>query len=220
MLLWLASGLLAGIRHAFEPDHVAAVSALLARERDTRSAIRLGAAWGVGHALMIALVFAAVALGASSFPAALTEWPDRVVGGALVLLGFLAVHNAVSNRLHLHFHRHDGGTHAHFHLHGPARGHVHGHPGHFVTAGRGLGIGMLHGLAGSGLLVATAWAMAPSPIERWGTLLLYSLGSLGAMTVMTFVLGRTLGSVPAGAGRVLRIVSGAASITVGIVFLA
>ena len=52
----LLLGLLFGMQHALEADHLAAVATLVAREGDTRRAIRQGVFWGLGHALTLLLV--------------------------------------------------------------------------------------------------------------------------------------------------------------------
>src|SRR2546430_13589115 len=67
-------GLLLGIRHAFEPDHLAAVSTLATRPGSHLwSAARLGLVWGVGHTVTVGvLAFLLVGLGLH-LPASL--WP-------------------------------------------------------------------------------------------------------------------------------------------------
>ena len=46
-------GLVQGMRHALEPDHVAAVSTLVAEQRSATSSVRFAFAWGAGHALTL-----------------------------------------------------------------------------------------------------------------------------------------------------------------------
>ncbi len=223
ILLWLASGLLAGVRHAFEPDHVAAVSAIVAREPNSRLALRLGLAWGAGHGLVLLVVFGFVALGLSFLSDSMEGWPDRVVGGVLILLGAVVLHDVLSGRWHVHLHDHDDGrahAHAHSHNHAVSEIHEHNHGRAILSLGRSLGMGMLHGLAGSGLLVAVAWSAAPSALHRWMTICLYGAGAMGAMAVMTYTVGRTLRAVPPPVERLLRIASGVASVIVGITLLA
>lgn len=222
ILLWLASGLLAGIRHAFEPDHVAAVSALVVREPNSRLALRLGLAWGAGHGLVLLAVFGFVSLGLSFLPESLEGWPDRIVGGVLILLGAVVLHNVLSGRWHAHMHDHDDGhAHAHPHIHAVSEIHEHGHAHGqaILSLGRSVGMGMLHGLAGSGLLVAVAWSAAPSALHRWMTICLYGAGAMGAMGAMTYAVGRTLRAVPPPVERLLRIASGVASVIIGMTLL-
>jgi hypothetical protein len=96
-------------------------------------------------------------------------------------------------------------------------GHEHGQA--ILSLGRSVGMGMLHGLAGSGLLVAVAWSAAPSALHRWMTICLYGAGAMGAMGAMTYAVGRTLRAVPPPVERLLRIASGVASVIVGMTLL-
>jgi len=69
----LALGGLLGFRHAFEPDHLAAVSTLASRQGSLWSAARLGLVWGVGHTAAVgAICLLVVALGIRLPPAL---WP-------------------------------------------------------------------------------------------------------------------------------------------------
>src|SRR5262245_14294705 len=58
----LALGFFLGMRHATDADHVIAVATIVARERSTRSAAVIGAAWGLGHTLTIFVVGGAIIL--------------------------------------------------------------------------------------------------------------------------------------------------------------
>ena len=49
-------GLLVGLRHSFEPDHLTAVSTLVGETRDLRGGAMLGALWGIGHTLALVAV--------------------------------------------------------------------------------------------------------------------------------------------------------------------
>ena len=58
----LALGFFLGMRHATDPDHVVAVTAIVSRERTGRAALRVGVLWGVGHTATILLVGGAIIL--------------------------------------------------------------------------------------------------------------------------------------------------------------
>src|SRR3970282_1728641 len=150
-LLALAGvGLLLGFRHAFEPDHLAAVSTLASRQGSLWSAARLGLAWGVGHTGAVgAIVLLVVALGVRLPPAL---WPaaELVVAALLVLLGAAVVWRYARGRWHIHLHAHDLDPHLHLHRHARDAGHAHLHA--TADAHRSLGFGIAHGLAGSGAI--------------------------------------------------------------------
>jgi hypothetical protein len=54
------TGLLLGVRHAADPDHVLAVTAIVGRQRSFWRAARVGALWGVGHTATVCLVGGAI----------------------------------------------------------------------------------------------------------------------------------------------------------------
>src|SRR6266576_807837 len=74
-------GLLLGFRHAFEPDHLAAVSTLATRQGRLLDACRLGLAWALGHSVSVGVVVGAIILFGLHLPDRL--WPAAAI---LVLL--------------------------------------------------------------------------------------------------------------------------------------
>src|SRR5256885_9223258 len=79
-LLALAGlGLLLGFRHAFEPDHLAAVSTLATRQGRLLDACRLGLAWALGHTASVGLVGGAIILFGLRLPDRLWPPPDLPV---------------------------------------------------------------------------------------------------------------------------------------------
>src|SRR5262245_57048311 len=101
-------GSLLGIRHALEPDHLAAVTTLVSRERSSVRAAMLGACWGLGHTLALVVVGAVLIVLRKEMPAALTELFELGVALMLITLGVRAVVQAVRQgldgpeRLHRH----------------------------------------------------------------------------------------------------------------------
>src|SRR5437899_10174141 len=115
--------LLLGFRHAFEPDHLAAVTTLASRQgRQGRQgrlieACRLGLVWALGHTASIAVVaLVMIALGVH-LPARLFPAADVLVGLLLVVLGAAVIARYVRGRWHMHLHAHDAGPHLHLHSH-------------------------------------------------------------------------------------------------------
>jgi ABC-type nickel/cobalt efflux system permease component RcnA len=186
-LLALAGvGLLLGFRHAFEPDHLAAVSTLASRQGSLWSAARLGLAWGVGHTATVgAIVLLVVALGIRLPPAL---WPaaELVVAALLVLLGAAVVWRYARGRWHMHVHAHDANPHFHLHSHARDAGHAHLHA--TADAHRSLGFGIAHGLAGSGAIAVLLVAAAPSAGLRLAYFAAFGTGTILGMLSISLTL--------------------------------
>src|SRR2546422_2064536 len=191
----LAIGGLLGLRHAFEPDHLAAVSTLATRPGGRRlwSAARLGLIWGLGHTVTVgAVAFLVLVLGVQ-LPAGLWPAAELVVAGLLVLLGSMVIWRYVRGRWHMHAHAHTAAA-PHFHLHSHAADPSHGHAHATVDARRSLGFGIAHGLAGSGAIAALLVAAVPDTMSR-----LVYLAALPAGTVVGML---RPAPVPSGARRI------------------
>src|SRR5438128_564953 len=94
----LALGFLLGMRHALEPDHLAALSTLLAARPGFRRGIVAGASWGVGHGVAL-LIFAGALLALRTrLPAALADSLELLVAAMLVLLGARSLWRAATDR--------------------------------------------------------------------------------------------------------------------------
>jgi ABC-type nickel/cobalt efflux system permease component RcnA len=186
ILLVLGVGGLLGFRHAFEPDHLAAVSTLASRQGSLWSAARLGLAWGVGHTATVgAIAILVVALGVRVPPAL---WPaaELVVAGLLVLLGGAVVWRFARGRWHMHVHDHDQNAHLHLHSHAEGAGHAHLHA---ADAKRSLGFGIAHGLAGSGAIAVLLVAAAPTPGLRVAYFAAFGAGTILGMLTVSLALG-------------------------------
>ncbi len=184
----LAIGGLLGFRHAFEPDHLAAVSTLATRQGKLWSAARLGLAWGVGHTATVgAVALLVVALGVRLPPAL---WPaaELVVAALLVLLGGAVVWRYARGRWHLHAHAHPATGGPHFHLHSHAKDLGHGHPHAAGDARRSLGFGIAHGLAGSGAIAVLLVAAAPDAPARLLYFAAFGAGTMGGMLAVSLSL--------------------------------
>src|SRR5258705_1438842 len=163
----LAIGGLLGLRHAFEPDHLAAVSTLATRPGGRRlgSAGRLGLIGGLGHTVTVgAVALLIIALGVQ-LPAGLWPAAELLVAGLLILLGTLVIWRYVRGRWHMHAHAHAAAA-PHFHLHSHAADPSHGHTHAVVDARRSLGFGIAHGLAGRGATAAPPLAAVSPTMSR------------------------------------------------------
>jgi hypothetical protein len=178
-------GSLLGMRHAFEPDHLAAVSTLVARERSGFKAAFLGACWGIGHTASLLVIGTVLVVLRAAMPAPVSDFFEFCVALMLIGLGARAIYVAArqghTGPAHVHHHGHMVHTHA-----GVA---AHVHVGRWTLASRPLLIGAVHGLAGSGALTALVVTTLPSTAARLTYMALFGLGSTLGMAALSGVLG-------------------------------
>ena len=188
MFLGLPLGIAIGARHALEPDHLAAVSTLVAERPGWRRGALLGAAWGLGHAAALGVVGTALAIADAAMPPAVARILELGVALMLIGLGLRAMVWAVrlGGAGAVRHHRHHGGEHAH-----PA-GAAHVHVGGLALAWRPLAIGLVHGLAGSGALAAAAIAELSGGAARFGFIATFALGSIAGMAALSAAAGAGL----------------------------
>jgi ABC-type nickel/cobalt efflux system permease component RcnA len=188
----LLLGIVLGFRHAFEPDHLAAVSTLATRPGGASlwGPARLGLAWGLGHTATVgAIALLVIALGVR-LPAALWPAAELVVAALLVVLGAAVVWRYARGRWHMHLHAHnqtDQNPHLHLHTHAKSAGHAHLHA--TADARRSLGFGVAHGLAGSGAIAVLLVASAPSAGLRLAYLAAFGAGTILGMLAVSLTLG-------------------------------
>lgn len=227
----LLLGFLLGMRHALEADHLAAVASLATRSRGLWHTVSQGAAWGLGHTLTLLLAGGICLLASASIPPRLARLLEAGVGIMLLALGGEVLWRARRRHLHLHVHRHDDGTmhlHAHSHApgeaHGPAhRAHPHVHPHAEGFPRRALLVGLVHGLAGSAALLLLTLSTLPS---RWLGLiyiLVFGLGSILGMAILSAVLAVPLQGTArllTRTHRVVEVLTGLATVAIGVWVLA
>ena len=192
--LVIIAGLMIGLAHAFDADHISAVSTQLLKNNNgsssnstkrhlrnlTTSASLKGALWGMGHTssiMLIVLLIVGLSLNISDnfFVSA-----EIVVGLMLIVLGVFAFTNkSIFKHNHPHKHSDDGILHAHPHSHN--EDHKHGHKAYVI--------GCIHGLAGSGSLVALAASTMNGFDMIIYFLILFGIGSMIGMGVASGVLG-------------------------------
>lgn len=238
----MALGFLLGMRHATDPDHVIAVTTIVARERTSTGATAIGAAWGVGHTLTILLVGGGIIFFGWIIPPRIGLSMEFSVGLMLVLLGLMnltGVLRSARARWSLpgaeppHRHAHAHGEYVHSHVHGH---HPESHP-HAADrtplswldeqlAGftafrlaRPLVVGVVHGLAGSAAVALLVLTTIRSP--RWAIwyLLVFGFGTILGMMLMTAAITFPFRGGAHRAGRLgggLRVASGMLSLAFGL----
>jgi len=198
MLTAVALGFALGVRHAFDPDHLVAVSAITARHRSAWTAAWVGMSWGLGHALTLFAVGGAIIALRVAIPDGLAGALELVVGLVLVALG---VANLAAAR------REGAGT-------SPGMGPT--APLGTTLARSGL-VGLAHGLAGSAPVALLALAAMPTPASMLVYLLVFGGGSLLAMIAFSFLVGLPLvrvGRSPSGQ-RLITAATGLVSLVFG-----
>lgn len=191
----LTLGLLLGLQHAMEADHLAAVASLTARDRSLGDAARQGTAWGLGHSLTLLLVGGGVLLIDGLIGERTALLLESVVGLMLILLGLDVLLRLWLKRVHFHIHSHDSETHIHAHAHAPGSRHD-ADPHHHRHAKRlplrSLLVGMVHGMAGSAALIVFALGSVSSVWEGLAYIAVFGLGSVIGMTALAVVISLPL----------------------------
>lgn len=191
--LVLGLGFAVGIQHAFEADHIAAVSTLIAKSKVSKSSKKtmikeaisksslLGLFWGAGHTTTLVLIgflvyFVAITIQNSIF------WSFELsVGIMLVLLGTTTIVNKKITLRHKHPHRHvDGTIHFDEHNHHDSN-HRHNHKSYLI--------GMIHGLAGSGSLVVLSASTLENTESALGFVTVFGIGSILGMILVSSIIG-------------------------------
>ena len=186
----LSLGFFIGLKHAVEADHLAAVSTIVNERQSLLSSAIIGGWWGLGHT--ISLFIAGVFVLLLDFQ--ISELTERKlefgVGIMLVLLGLNVLRKiAQGGTLHFHTHEHGRKTHVHPHLHEPGKEDEHESHHGLSFNPRAVVIGMIHGLAGSAALMLLVVPTIASPLVALAYILIFGVGSIGGMMLMSFVIG-------------------------------
>lgn len=210
LLTILAVGLLLGMRHATDADHVIAVSTIVTREQKAGRAALIGAAWGVGHTATILAVGSVLILFRITLPARIGLSLELAVGLMLIVLGIRNLRASLSwplGRRHEHkpmVHYHAHGDYIHAHASQPDVPPSHSHQetpvskldqwfgrSSLYSMVRPLLIGIVHGLAGSAAIALLVLSTIPS--ARWaaGYLLIFGFGTVLGMMLITLAMAST-----------------------------
>ena len=188
MLLSMISGFTAGILHVISgPDHLAAVAPFaIAKKKKTWMT---GLFWGLGHTGGVWIVGVFAFILREVLPIDLiSSWSERLVGFTLIGVGLWGLRRAFKTKLHIHEHAHENSAHSHVHLHVDStehnknKKHQHSHAP--------LGIGILHGLAGSSHLYGVLPALLlPTKTAALVYIVSYGVGSIAAMSIFSYLIG-------------------------------
>ena len=220
--LVMGLGLAVGIEHAFEPDHVAAVSTQVSKSKfatkSTKELIKesltksslLGAIWGAGHTTTLVLVGFLVYALAITVQNQIFSGLEFAVGTMLAFLGITTILNKKITFKHKHPHQHnDGNIHFDEHTHEDYN-HNHTHRSYLI--------GLMHGLAGSGSLVVLTVVTLDSVGAVLGFIAIFGIGSMIGMALVGSLMGvpLILGNKIELIQKVFRIIAGVISLVIGI----
>ena len=209
-------GSLLGMRHALEPDHLAAVTTLVTGERSGYKAAFLGVCWGLGHTFALIAAGTVLVILRAEMPVRAADAFEFCVALMLIGLGlraiYLAARQGAAGPAHIHHHGHT------VHVHEGAPAHV--HIGTWTLARRPLLVGAVHGLAGSGALTALVLATLPTTAARLTYMVVFGLGSTLGMAALSGLLGWPLARAGQhrGLARALSLAVGCASTMLGVVW--
>ena len=197
-LLLLLTGLVLGMRHAFDRDHVAAVTHFISLEPDPVKSAWFGFRWAVGHALTVAVLGSLILLLHLKFDPAFERYAELAVGVTLVALGVWRLVLLWQERRHVHRHQHRALEHSHPHSHEVGREHVHRFAPTLV--------GVVHGASGTAeVFVLIPIALMTTTWLAYTYIALFSLGCAATMSGYGYVVGRFYRRANATGQRVYRI---------------
>lgn len=168
-------GLSLGLRHAFDSDHVAAITTMVTGGCSPRQAATVGASWGAGHAAAVVGLGVVVLLAGVQVPASMAVGFDLAVVALMAVLGLRALRGRVGDVVK------------------PRR-----------SAARALGVGVIHGVSGTAAVALLALTRAPSQAHGVGFLLIFSLAATLSMTCLSFLLALPLAAATRRSGRLAR----------------
>ncbi len=233
----LVFGFWLGMRHSTDPDHVVAVSTIVARNKKWGASWLLGAVWGLGHTITIFAVGVAIILFKIQIPPRIGLGMEFSVGLVLIALGVFNMAGyglgTLGVPIHEHSHDHHDPEHHHLPLGGKSHSHEHAHlrevklgwlktlihdAGLFQIARSGA-VGLVHGLAGSAAVALLVLATIKEPRAAVMYLLVFGAGTLAGMLIMSSLMELSmlsLGRWWSRADRVMALGTGFLSVAFGL----
>src|SRR5215208_450324 len=183
-----------GLRHASDPDHLAAVTTLIASEKEgrgTRKAASMGLSWGMGHGTSLVLIGLPLVLLGRYLPGPVQQAAEALIGVIIILLAA----RLLSRWRRGHFH--DGvPAHRHVHSHESDSSHQHAHNVALRTPLSSYGIGLVHGIGRSGGLTLLLLSTIPDPAQATGALVIFAGGTAVSMALLSTAFGLAMARGP------------------------
>lgn len=195
-LALLGLGLIFGLKHATEVDHVVAISTILTQNKSLFRSAMVGALWGIGHSASLLLAGLVVLSLRITIPPRVSNWFELCVAFMILVLGASALWRALRQKVevHLHQHSHDHVSHVHVHFHeeatrhGKDRGQRHNHSISKIGI-KPVVIGSIHGLAGSGPLTLLVLTQIKSVALGLLYISIFGFGAILGMLLMSGLVG-------------------------------
>jgi len=197
-VILLISALL-GLRHASDPDHLAAVTTLIASEEDldkVRKAGFMGLLWGAGHGTTLVLIGLPLVLFNRFLPEVVQQAAEALIGGIIILLAVRLLLRWRRGLFHVHTHTHGGEPHRHVHSHASQEAHEHAHKRR--TPLGAYGVGLVHGIGGSGGLTLLLLSTISDKAQAAGALVLFAVGTAVSMAILSTAFGLAIAGGPFG----------------------
>ena len=192
----LGLGLVFGLKHATEVDHVVAISTIVSRHKNVFRSAFVGALWGAGHTLSLMVIAVVVLWFRIAIPERVSGWLEFGVALMIIALGVSALWRALRNnaQVHVHQHTHAGLSHTHVHFHEHETRHQRTAPAQHSHRVSRIGwkpvmVGMMHGLAGSGALTLLVLTQISSAWVGLLYVLTFGFGSIAGMLLMSGLIG-------------------------------
>ena len=224
----LLFGVLIGMRHALEADHVAAIASLSRQQYSLAYTIRQGMVWGLGHSLTLLLFGSIVIFMDTIMPEYLANRLEMMVGAMLVLLGIDLLRRMIRDKIHFHRHQHRDG-HIHFHAHShlgeslsrhQELQHDHQHREKFPL--RALIVGLMHGMAGSAAVILLTLDIGTSALQGIIYILCFGMGSIAGMALLSVAISfplRLFSGQLTWAYNLFQLLIGVLTISLGVLML-
>ncbi len=182
-VLLVLTGLVLGMRHAFDYDHVAAVTHFISLEPDPVRSAWFGFRWAIGHAVTVLALGSLLLILHLKLDPSFERYAELAVGITLIALGLWRLLLLAQERRHAHPHAHHRKQHTHVHSHEPGREHVHRFAPTLV--------GMVHGASGTvELFVLIPITLISTTWLAYLYIGLFSLGCALTMSAYGYVVGR------------------------------
>jgi cytochrome c biogenesis protein CcdA len=194
----LLISLFLGLRHASDPDHLAAVTTLIASEEErkqVRKAGLLGLFWGLGHGTTLVILGLPLVLFNRLLPERVSQIAEVAIGLVIVLLAVRLLLRWRRGFYHVHSHDHDGQP-EHRHVHSHKESDSHEHDTLKRTPLSAYGIGLVHGIGGSGGLTLLLLSTISNQAEATVALLIFAAGTAASMAILSTAFGLIIAGGP------------------------
>jgi cytochrome c biogenesis protein CcdA len=205
LALVLVVSLALGLKHASDPDHLAAVTTLIAGgvegepkkgKEGIGRAGTMGLLWGLGHGTTLILIGLPLVLVGKFLPEPVVIFAEVTIGAIIVLLAVRLLVRWRRGAYHAHTHRHEAASHRHLHSHAEAPAHQHGHAVPHRTPLSSYGVGLVHGVGGSGGLTLLLLSTIPDKGAAAVALLIFALGTAISMSLLSTAFGFAIAGGP------------------------